>query len=911
MSHKNNDSVDDALVKLQGTLITSLFVMLFAYLSGKARNQQRKNQTLIEPNSLVVKSSQYLQWHKQSHKQEYAIWWFAGCVPMCMLQFDRSGLAFLILVGIICGAIFRIVLHRQDEQERQSAIEFACQAPNLNFESAHAYTICLPTGHKWQPERASRFMANILDKLGGKLVLQIVADHTSVKWRILDVQTNIDPNVVMQAIRSFFPDAEITVADVDMEDCTKSFHRHTMPFALVHPPLAPMRFVEHLTKFDPLTTLTSEMDALEEDESITYNIFVTDPAIFLYQQVENLLTDKQDLNPFLLLSHEGQAIVGEQLGSGQEQRTPRFHPDDQAAIEAKLFSSTCHQALVVMQIEAPSEKRVNELKVIATHLSQFDDPDYNGLRQYSDEPVQLINTSDKANKTSILRLFDRWLTNEDSSWQNHRLILNTSELASLWHLPHEEFTASRIQWLKPEIGTLPIDLQNNQEGLYLGKGVVNRVEHPVYMSPQDRDTHMLITGKIGMGKSTLLHQIIRQDINEENGVAVIDPKGNLIADILRNIPDHRCSDVIIWDIANLDNPPPLNFLLGKDGRAREDAASTIMSVFEKIYGDEFSHARMGQTLIHALRLIVGAETPTLRDISCLFTETSYRHGLLAHIDNPATQDFWQRYDNMTEKAQMALYEPVLRRLEMLYGDPVLYPILCNPVPLPIRQWMDQGKIILISLNSPTTYNLTKQNQALLGSLLVSEFQLAVASQDLEQPYYLYVDEAHRFVTSSIDEIFIWARQRKLSMTLATQFPKQLGQAYDAIMETVGATISFACEDTTAKVLSKRMQPEFSAHDLINLEVHDAAVRLRYQGKQMRPFLLKTVNVDLPHDEDVEHKVQELASRSQDSYLSQSVDDIRHWLKERYASGCRQSNDEVSKQDHLQFYEDDETNNDTD
>jgi hypothetical protein len=345
----------------------------------------------------------------------------------------------------------------------------------------------------------------------------------------------------------------------------------------------------------------------------------------------------------------------------------------------------------------------------------------------------------------------------------------------------------------------------------------------------------------------------------------------------------RQQDVVIWNLADVECPPPFNFLLQASGVPREDAAATIMSVFRKIYGEEFAYARMGQTLVFSLQAIMGAETPTIRDVSKLYRDPVFRSELTAKLDNPAAEEFWLRFEAKSEAAQRDQFDPVLRRFEMLYGDRVLYPLFCQPGMLNMRELMEQKKIVLISLTSPAHYNLTRENLDLLGSLLVSEFQLAVSSVDLPEPYYLYIDEAHRFVTSPLDEIFILARQRKLSLTLATQYPRQLPvQTFDAVMETVGAIAAFQCGDDTARVFQRRMEPEFSTGDLINLEVHDAAVRMRYGGKQMRPFLLKTLDVPKPDDPAAaELRATELrqASLTQNGFLCK--DDIQAWLKSRY------------------------------
>lgn len=902
MFGNNRDPVDEFLQWLMGFLIGMVAAMGFSWLMGNRDKEKVKQKDIVYPSSLEVDYRQGIT-HVKPHKffSRWRIILLGSYVVFAFFS-ALSGNGFLNSFGwgvtVVCCAYVAFRYFKDELVREQGRIfERACQVPSLNLATAHRYTVCLPRNHKWQADQAGRFMANILKKVGGKLVFQIVADHETVSWHILDLRQQVNPDIVRQAIRAFYPDADVTVGKLDETEFEQSFYRYTMPFGFTHMPLAPMRFVETLKTFDPLTTLTADMGALQTEERITYSVFVTEQAEFLYAQSENFLKNVEGLDLTQLFTASGRNTLAYNAAREVEPVTDRFNANDQAALEAKINAHVCHQALVMIQIDAPSRERVESLSVLHTHLAPLAEPNYNSL-YWQDEhfpaSIQHITNVERTQNTQLLQVFERWLTNREDRWQAYRLILNTSELAALWHLPHQDFASNRIEWIEPELGTLPNELLHTSTGLHLGEGYVNRVAHPVHMLAKDRATHTLVTGKIGMGKSTFLHHLIRQDIEAGCGVAVIDPKGNLIADILRaSIPDERMQDVVLWDLADFDHPPSLNFLLQSENTAREDTAASIMNVFEKVYGKDFAYTRMGQILVQSLQAVMGDTTPTLRDISRLFRDPAYQDELLRNIDNPVAEEFWMRFDNKSESARNQEVSPVLNKVEAVYGDKLLYPIFCQPNTLQLREWMEQKKIILISLNAPNNHNLSRDKQSLLGSILLSEFQLAVATQDLADPFYLYADEAHQLVASSLDEIFIKARQRQLSMTLATQYPKQLDQAYDAVMETVGATVVLPCNQGTATILHKQMKPEFSDNDLIDLQPYTAAVRMRHADKQLRPFLLHTIDIDIPQGQAVEERVQMIRAQSRQNYFPMSREDIYAWLEERYSLGRKQQRSQMN------------------
>jgi hypothetical protein len=206
---------------------------------------------------------------------------------------------------------------------------------------------------------------------------------------------------------------------------------------------------------------------------------------------------------------------------------------------------------------------------------------YNGLIPLVDENEETLVTnvdSDETERaTSALGLVGSFIGKTGKNWQKATSVLSTEELAALWHLPHKDFTSPEIAWA-PIRRPAPLELINNKEGVLIGDNVSSSRRHPIFLPEDSRETHLSIAGKTGVGKSTLMHNLVSQDIRDGKGVGVVDPHGKLVSDILRySIPDERIDDVVVIDIANEEYPPPLNPLV-IPGERDSVAAGQVVAV---------------------------------------------------------------------------------------------------------------------------------------------------------------------------------------------------------------------------------------------------------------------------------------------------------------------------------------------
>lgn len=640
------------------------------------------------------------------------------------------------------------------------------------------------------------------------------------------------------------------------------------------------------------------MANLKQGERIEYVIYVSEQDIKAREFGEKLLTRsfEEDLqrNPV-----------------GAWARFPNQNPREKYAPELmKLFGEKLASGLmrtyIWVQIDAANPGSLT--KYVEAWLSAM--KDFGGAMPYQildlyGKSLQIQVDDRTANRsTSVLQTIANWLDGYADRYWREPCILSVPELTTLWHLPHERFAAPTIEWIRGKHVPLPADMRGKASGVYLGDNLYAGRRESVYMLPQDRRTHMIVVGKTGMGKSTLLHNLIRQDIQNGCGVAVIDPSpgGSLIRAILQSsIPEEREKDVVVWDLANWQHPPPLNLLRISPGIQRQHAAASVKAIFEKIYGSEFSAARMGHTLAMAVQTLMADKSATIRDIPKLYRDPEYRMALIQQVESEAAVEFWEDFENMREREQREYFEPIVRRMEVFYDSPLLYPVMCYPDTLNIRAIIRTKKIFLVSLAAPQNAPLSPHEQALLGSILVSQFQLAIQAEASHDPFYLYVDEAQHFVTTAIDEIFNEARKQNLSLILANQFLEQLaGRTLKAVMGNVGAVVAFQVGDDDARTLSNYTKPQFEAYDLSHLEVHQAAVFMRYNGSLQPAFSIQPqpISGEIQHAAglDKEARIRRLSIKQ---YTPHSREQIVEWLSKRYPRKVRPSPTNITSEgDHF-------------
>ena len=772
----------------------------------------------------------------------------------------------------------------RDKNERQRAALLS--QPTIY----HVYSVKLPPKTVWQSVRAGEFMSTLLERFTG-LAFQIVATHEQLDWRILDLRCNADPNDLTVAIQSFYPQAEVVVSDAPSQQNNAPVFRYVMQFRHLRDFFQPMKRADDLRQSDPLIALTQEMSALLPGERIVYSLYVADYARFAHEQALNFLVRKVPKNPLRFMSSQGIFEAIAELGLPEDME-PLYPPTETDLYLTKLVSPL-YLSFLMVQVDAASPERVLTLSHLDGHVAQLDYVPYNGLMAFERpmlEDVDAVDMPEQHAATSIEGVIAAWVSGANADWREHPLILDGHELAALWHLPYEEFTSSRIVWGKTHIFVpMPAEVARNKQGICLGYNGGSERALPIYMPLENRTTHMAIIGRTGTGKSTLMHNLIYQDIAAGRGVAVIDPHGTLVRDVIaRSIPVEREDDVVLLDFAQEEYPPPLNPLVLPDGASQRDAAGQMMTIIQQFYrGFE---GQMADTLYMTLLTLMQEPSPTIRDVTRLYASPRYRASLAEQLDNPAAEDFWTVFNRLSPGEQEQRRSPVEHRMRSFYGNPALYPVLCHPKTLDVAALIRERKVVLISLEAKRA-GIPPRDQQLLGAILIAQIQQAVMGHAaVEHGYYLYVDEAEDFITTSLPEMLSQARFANLSLILANQYLKQLaGETLEAVMANVGAIAAFQCYEPDARALLPYLRRSFEMDDLLNVDVFQAALWMRVKQQQAVMSLNTAPKPELAKGDG--ERYERIRAKSIANYTPMCREDVLKWLRERYPKVVQTPTDE--------------------
>jgi len=361
---------------------------------------------------------------------------------------------------------------------------------------------------------------------------------------------------------------------------------------------------------------------------------------------------------------------------------------------------------------------------------------------------------------------------------------------------------------------------------------------------KNRRGHMYVVGKTGTGKSSLLGNMIISDLAYGNGLALIDPHGDLAETVLRFIPERRVKDVIYLNPGDLEYPVAFNPLRKVRPEHRHLVVSGLISVFKKIWRD-FWGPRLEHLLRFALFTLLDYPESTLLDVTRLFTDNSFRAKVLAYVTQEAVRAFWQtEFEKYSPWLRSEAIAPILNKMgHFLTNNPLRNVVGQKDNTFSLRKVMDEGKILIANLSKGA---IGEDNCALLGAMLVTQIQLAALSranikEHERRPFYLYVDEVHNFLTQSFADVLSESRKYGMNLVLAHQFTSQLQEeTRNAIFGNVGTMISFRVGADDAKYLAREFAPTFDEIDFINLPNYHIYLKLMIDGVTSHPFSATTL-----------------------------------------------------------------------
>jgi hypothetical protein len=349
----------------------------------------------------------------------------------------------------------------------------------------------------------------------------------------------------------------------------------------------------------------------------------------------------------------------------------------------------------------------------------------------------------------------------------------------------------------------------------------------------DRGQPLYILGKTGMGKSTLLANIVISDIHAGEGVAVIDPHGALVEEVLEYIPDDRVHDVIYINTADAERPVPFNPLTSTGPAYHHLVASGVVAMMKKVWGDSWG-PRLEHVLRYTLLTILARPGSTLLDVPRLLLDATWRKRVVAVLPDAHLQAFWRKeFGAFSANFRSEAVAPILNKVGQFLASRLMRAIVGQPEnTFDLRQAMDTGKIVLVNLAKG---RIGDDASALLGAMLVTKIWLAAMSrQDVPErerrDFYLTVDEAHSMTTASLADMLSETRKYRLNLTLTHQYLEQLDPGLRAaVLGNVGTLMAFRTGAEDAGYLAREFYPVFKEEDFVNLPQYHVYLKLLIDG----------------------------------------------------------------------------------
>lgn len=495
---------------------------------------------------------------------------------------------------------------------------------------------------------------------------------------------------------------------------------------------------------------------------------------------------------------------------------------------------------------APDEDRARHIAFgIGRTLRHLDRPGSNELIPLSSETYPLASHEED--------LLDR---------TSHRtgMVLSCAEVASLARVPSRSLRSPKLARLRGATKRAP-EISRGHE-LVLGENQVSGQTNQVALSDEQRTKHIYVIGASGTGKSTFLLNLIAQDLEAGRGIALLDPHGDLVDDVLSRIPSDRVDDVLLFDPSDTDHPVPFNILEAHSETEKNLLASDLGGIFRRLsttWGDQ-----MTAVLGNAILAFLEGPGGTLIDLRRFLSDDAARRECLSSVTDPEVVSYWQNeFPRLSGKPQVS----VLTRLNAFLRPRVVRNIVSHRENrIDFAEIMDSGKIFLAKLSEGL---LGEENAHLLGSLLVAKFhQVAIARQEISReerrPFFLYVDEFQHFVTPSMTSILSGARKYGLGLVLAHQELAQLAKASDigsSALTNAYTRVCFRLGDADARRLADGFST-FSTSDLSSLGTGQAIARVEQSSFD---FNLTTSPAPSVDPEVAQARREEVVARSRDRY----------------------------------------------
>ncbi len=672
-------------------------------------------------------------------------------------------------------------------------------------------------------------------------------------------------NLFEKQTLSLFPQAQLTIQSHDYNIFVNEGTTLISEMSLKKHPIYPIRTHDGFTS-DPLSVILNAFSKIDrEGGGAAVQFLMRFPQKKYRKSYEEIIKSMQKgMKAGEAISRS--TVGGEIMGSLSDFFFAKKKGDESASSEIdnekiELFSRKLKSEIFETNIRiavSAKEKSLAEqsLTEIESTFNQFD-------------LVESNTFVSKRAKGNIKNLQKAFAFREFSS--SSVIPFNLTELSTLIHFPGNGI-ASSPQFKQSHSATAAAPTDMPTEGTIIGINRHRNSEQTIYMSELDRMRHLYVIGQTGTGKSKFLTNLIIQDIQQGNGVCMIDPHGTDIEEVLGAIPPEREQDIIYFDPSRMDRVVGLNMLEYDINKPEQKTfvVNELFSIFQKLYGgNPESMGPMFEQYFRNATLLV-MEDPdsgnTLMDISRVMADAKYRRMKLEKAKNPVVVQFWREIAGKAggEASLENIVPYIVSKFDVFTANDYMRPIIGQQKSaFNFRKVMDERKILLVNLSKG---RLGEINANLIGMIFVGKILMAALSRVDDSsksfaPFYLHIDEFQNVSTPAIASILSEARKYKLSLTMAHQFIAQLDSSIkDAVFGNVGSLVSFRVGSEDSHFLEQQFTPDFEAKDLMNIPNYNAIVRILANGKPTKPFSMATLAPITSDQTQVKRLIEQSATR---------------------------------------------------
>ena len=726
---------------------------------------------------------------------------------------------FSLLTAFLGYVVFTVFRHRGREERSLDSV---------------LLSVAVPRGNEIKIDAMEQLFASLYSIKKGGFKQKFTAQPT-VSFEIVGKKEDIRfyvwtptklKDLVEKQIHGAYPEAE--VAEVEEYNIFSQEGKVAYKsFQLSRGNFYPIKTFKDLPT-DALASLTSALAKMGEGEAAAIQILIS-PADSSWQS-------------------EGRKYISDTKKQEADPEKAKFSTSAKTleAVEAKIGKPGFEISVRIVAVAATSEAAKTNLDNIASTFEQFSS-ETNGLKR------RKIRSKGAFMEDFLYRYQPMFHV-----MGSRPSILNSEELATLYHFPNKQVTTPHIFWLYSKTAPAPSEIP--AEGLYLGTSSYRGIKRQVYIGDDDRRRHVYIIGKTGTGKTELLKSLIMQDIRAGKGICFMDPHGDAIEDLLKIIPPERAEDIVYFNPGDTERPMGLNLLEATTEDEKHFVATSVINMMYKLF-DPYKTGIVGPRFEHAVRnamlTAMSDEGSTFVEVMRILTDAGFVQEILPKVTDPIVRRYWT--DQIAQTADFHKSE-VLDYIVSKFGRFVTNKMIRNIIgqsksSFSFRKVMDEGKILLINLAKG---EIGEENSNFLGLVLVPRILMAAMSrqdvpEDQRRDFYLYVDEFQNFATPDFAQILSEARKYRLNLCVANQFIGQVEEEVkNAVFGNVGTIIAYRVGVTDASYLSHEFTPTFAEDDLLNIERYHVYIKTIVNNEPVPPFSMDLTR-DLAKEKETENE----------------------------------------------------------